>query len=91
MLSSSPNGWVAGFLGGTGLPDLSLNIAVHYLDDGVLAGDLAAKSGVVGDGDVTAAVLDACRLPCCGTRTGPALQEFEFPGAAIGDASFVHA
>ena len=63
----------------------SLDIAVHYLDDGVLAGDLAAVGAALAQVEQRAAAIGLT------LNLVRVLQHFEFLGAAIGDAGFVRA
>ena len=80
----------------------SLDMALHFLDDGIIAGDLAAvalslnlaKCELVVLGPVAPSALSSC-LPGALLQqedgSSRVLQHFEFLGAAIGDDSFVEA
>ena len=93
-----------------------LDLAIHFLDDGVLAGDLAAVSAALTEVQLRAAEiglvlnLSKCEVVVFGAvdettlrahfpnaflqnpdGSGKVLRNFEFLGAAIGDAAYIQA
>ena len=93
-----------------------LDLAIHFLDDGILAGDLAAVSAALTEVQLRAAEiglvlnLSKCEVVVFGAvdettlrayfpnavlqnpdGSGKVLRNFEFLGAAIGDAAYIQA